>query len=100
VLISANAIHLEQGLTTFDTAEAAINRKMLSRAGERLLLCDTSKFGKVAPHHIAGVQTLNTIITDNRLSHEWATQLEQFGVRLETVFSHNEPDGSRLQEDI
>jgi DeoR family transcriptional regulator, aga operon transcriptional repressor len=100
VFISANAVHIEQGLTTFDASEAAINRKMLARASERLLLCDTSKFGKVAPHHIAGVQTLNTIITDDRLSKEWAVRLEQMQVRLETVFSHNEPKSSRLQEDL
>ncbi|MFN3266307.1 MAG: DeoR/GlpR family DNA-binding transcription regulator [Deinococcales bacterium] len=91
VFMSANAVHLEQGLTTFDSIEASINRKMLSRAARRFLLCDYTKFGKVAPHYVTSLKSLNYIITDNRLSAQLASQLEQYDIQLETVFSYNEP---------
>ncbi len=93
LFMSANAIHQDHGFTTYETSEASINRKMLTRATQRFMLSDTTKFGQVAPHHIAGLQSVQHIITDERLSPSWSTHLAEVGVQLEQVqtISHNEP---------
>ncbi len=95
LFMSANAIHAEHGFTTFDTSEAAMNRKMLSRAAERYMLCDATKFGKIAPHHVAALQVAQHIITDQRIPDHWKQHLANVGVQLEQVstthiISHNE----------
>ena len=111
LFMSANAIHQDHGFTTYEPSEAAINRKMLSRATVRFMLSDSTKFGQVAPHHIAGLQSVQHMITDERLSPTWSGHLAKAGVQLEQAkagiqleqakagiqleqvqtFSHNEP---------
>ncbi|MEY4531217.1 MAG: hypothetical protein RLZZ156_1938 [Deinococcota bacterium] len=120
LFMSANAIHQDHGFTTFDTLEAAINRKMLNRATKRFMLSDFTKFGRIAPHHIAALSVVQHIITDSRLSSTWAEHLHKAGVHLEQTaqsitlepaqsitlephhptISHNETQVSRLQEDL
>ncbi len=95
LFMSANAIHQDHGLTTFDTSEAAINRKMLTRATQRFMLSDFSKFGRIAPHHIASLQIVQHIITDERLPPNWIEHLGKIGVQLEqTQAPHLEPHPS------
>jgi DeoR/GlpR family transcriptional regulator of sugar metabolism len=125
LFMSANAIHHEHGFTTFDTSEAAINRKMLNRATKRFMLSDFTKFGRIAPHHIAPLSIVQHIITDARLGSLWKEHLHQVGVQLEQTItleptqsimleptqsimlephhptiSHNETRISRLQEEL
>ena len=122
LFMSANAIHQDHGFTTYDTLEAAINRKMLNRATKRFMLSDFTKFGQIAPHHSAALSVVQHIITDSRLSSTWAEHLYKAGVHLEQTLepaqsitlepaqctlephhptiSHNETQVSRLQEDL
>lgn len=102
LFMSANAIHQDHGFTTFDTSEAAVNRKMLARASQRFMLSDNSKFGRIAPHHIAGLPIVQHLITDQRLDSQWVEHLGSIGVDCEQVptISHNETQVSRLQEDL
>ncbi|MCV5785392.1 DeoR/GlpR transcriptional regulator, partial [Escherichia coli] len=63
--------------------EASINKKMLSRAAERVLLADSSKFGKSGPFRVSGLQTLTHVISDAGLEADWAERLGSWGVSLE-----------------
>ncbi len=85
LFMSSNAIHQDHGFTTYEPTEAAMNRKMLARATQRFMLCDHTKFGKIAPHHIAGLQIVQHVITDQRLSQNWAIHFEDIGVQLEQI---------------
>jgi len=44
-----NGVTAEQGFTTPDAAEAQIKRFSMEHCGERYVICDAGKFGRVAP---------------------------------------------------
>lgn len=65
--LGANGISMERGLTTPDSAEAAVKRRMLACAQQRILLADHSKIGVVAGVQYAAVNDVDLLITDSGL---------------------------------
>lgn len=83
LFLGATAISRDGYMQTLDAAEASINKKMLGRAAERVLLADSSKFGKSGPFRVSSLQTLTHIISDEGLEQDWAERLGSWGIRLE-----------------
>lgn len=77
------AIHLEQGVTTYDPSEAAANRTMISRAAARFLMADATKFDRIAPHRVARLEEIQRVITDTRVSTAWVARARDLGVTVE-----------------
>lgn len=65
--IGVNGVSVDDGLTTPDIDEAEIKRTMLTRAAERFVLTDHTKFNRVALCQIAPISMVDTIITDQDL---------------------------------
>lgn len=85
LFLGATAISLEGQMQTLDAAEAAINKKMLGRARERILLADSSKFGHRAPFKVSSLSSLTQVISDSGLGGSWPEHLRKLEVGLETV---------------
>lgn len=85
LFLGTTAVSADGQMQTLDAAEAAINKKMLGRAGERVLLADSSKFGRGGPFRVGGLEKLTQVISDAGLADGWAERLRQSGVRLERV---------------
>lgn len=83
LFLGATAVSPEGEMRTLDATEAAINKKMLSRANERILLADSSKFGKTGPFRVSGLQALTQVISDGGLEAAWEERLQRWGIRLE-----------------
>lgn len=62
--IGVNAISAEDGASTHDEREAAVNRMMASRADRAVIVADSSKIGAAAFAHVGGVELFPTVITD------------------------------------
>ncbi len=76
LFLGATAISRDGYMQTLDAAEAAINKKMLSRAGERILLADSSKFGHNSPFRVAALSSLTQVISDEGLQADWVKRLD------------------------
>ena len=85
LFLGSNAVHLEHGLSSHDPLEASINAVMLERSERCILLSDSSKFGARAMHRVAALQSVQHIITDNRLSATWKSAPQLEGLQLEMV---------------
>lgn len=81
-IIGIDGIHPTAGLTTYDTAEAFVNRVMLGRAREVWVLADHSKIGQVRPAIVTGAEKVDVLITDTNAPAEWTDQLEAVGIRV------------------
>ena len=81
--LGANGISLEQGLTSPDPAEAGIKRLMLAHARRRILLADSSKFGRVSLCQYGGLPDIDLLITDTDLPIEHLAALQTAGVTVE-----------------
>lgn len=78
---SCRGFSVEQGATDASEEEAEIKRRMLRRAKTRVLLCDTSKIGRVFFSTICPAQEIDLVITDTPLSEETQKKLTLIGVR-------------------
>ena len=62
--LSCRGFHPEQGFGESNVEQAALKRKIISVAGETVLLVDHSKFGVKSPYLFARTGEINTLITD------------------------------------
>jgi DeoR family fructose operon transcriptional repressor len=83
--MGTNGISLERGLTTPDTAEAAVKRVLMDAARRVVVLADSSKFGREDFARVAPLSAVDTIITDDALDAELAGDVENAGPRLVIV---------------
>jgi DeoR/GlpR family transcriptional regulator of sugar metabolism len=75
--IGACAIHPQAGATVPDEADAAVKRAMIASGLRVVLLADHAKFDQVAPHLVAPIESLHTVVSDRPVA--W---LADKGVRL------------------
>lgn len=83
-IISAGAV---QGgdVMDFDPAEAALARIMLRRTERRILVTDTTKFGRRGLVAVCRYDALDEVVTDGSVAETEATALLHAGVALTTA---------------
>jgi DeoR family fructose operon transcriptional repressor len=74
--VGANAFSLEHGLSTPDSAEAAVKSAMVKAARLTVLLADHTKFGRDAVFRYADLDVIDVLVTDKGMSASDAQALE------------------------
>ncbi len=69
--ISCTSADMERGLTDTNEQDASMRRIMLMQASKRILIADTTKFGKTAFSLISPFDVFDTVVTDKKLEGEW-----------------------------
>jgi len=77
--LGVSAIGPDGAIYSVDSAEASVNRCMLARADQRLILADSSKFGSMATYRVAPLEKLR-VITDDGLPAEWRGTLANLAI--------------------
>ena len=67
LFLGVDGIDLEFGLTTTNAMEANLNREMIKVSQKIIVLVDSSKFGKRGFSRICGFESIDEIITDNKI---------------------------------
>ena len=80
--MATNGISVERGLTTPDPTEAAVKRAMCASARRVVLLADHTKVGNDHLVRFAGIEEVDTFITDGGLDPELAAELEATDLRV------------------
>jgi len=80
-----DGVDYEIGLTTPDIVEASTSRVMMQRAGENILLADSSKFGRRSLGVIGQLKEVDKIITTKRLDKHELKKLNDLGVEILVV---------------
>lgn len=79
--MGTNGFDVERGATTPDIRQAETKRHMLSMANKIYLLCDSSKFDRVAFAQFSGPDEIDGIVTD-RLDAKRKRELERVGLEI------------------
>jgi DeoR family transcriptional regulator, fructose operon transcriptional repressor len=74
--VGTNGISVERGLTTPDTGEAAVKRAMIGASRRAVVLADHSKVGNDCLARFAGLDQLDTFITDKGLDDDLCADFE------------------------
>ncbi len=85
LFMGIDSIDLESGLTTPGIPEARTLREMMQAAGEKILLADSSKFGRRSLGVVNKITVLDKIITDDGLGKKEIRKLEQAGIKVIVV---------------
>lgn len=80
--ISAAGVHRELGVTTVYPYEVGVKRAIMQSAKTKILLVDSSKFGKTRSVYFADLGGFDTVITDEGIPEEYAEHLKMLGVEL------------------
>lgn len=80
--VAANGVSLTRGLTTPDSAEAAVKRAIIGAAQRAVLLADHTKFGADHFAKFGSVDQLDAIVTDSALDDRICRELESAGPRV------------------
>ena len=80
--LGINGFSVARGLTTPDSAEAAVKSALASSARRRVLLADHSKFDTAHFAHVADLADIDVIITDSALSDDAASEIEAAGPKV------------------
>lgn len=81
--ISPKGFRPEAGAVNGNEQETAMQRCMIERAEQMILLCDHTKFTRLGHLTLAALPEIKTMITDTPLPRAWAGAME--GVRLITA---------------
>jgi DeoR/GlpR family transcriptional regulator of sugar metabolism len=79
LFLGVSAIGEDGAIYSVDSAEASLNLCMLSRAEQRFLLSDSTKFGTMATYRVAPLNSVR-VVTDGKLATEWRGRLADLGV--------------------
>lgn len=80
--VSAAGVHRELGVTTVYPHELQAKKTILSSAKSRILVVDSSKFGKTKSVYFAALSDFQIIITDNGIPDDYANFIRELGVEL------------------
>lgn len=82
LFLGASAIAADGNIYSVDSGEASLNRRMLARSAESLLLVDATKFGASATYRVGPLGAV-TVISDKLLETHWRATLTEQNVALE-----------------
>lgn len=82
VFLGTNGFTLERGMTTPDSAEAAVKRAFIAAARRRVLLTDHTKFGSDHFAHVGALSEVDVVVTDTGLHDDAVAAIEAAGPQV------------------
>ncbi|UPT59435.1 DeoR family transcriptional regulator [Geobacillus thermoleovorans] len=92
--LSCKGIHLESGLSESNEWQALLKKKMMSIADQVILMADSSKFGVRTFVHMADLDCIHHLITDDQIGHESVHKLQERQIVL--TIARTEQSADRL----
>lgn len=81
--LGANAFSIEKGFSTPDLQQAEVKRALIQCASETIVLCDSSKFGRISFVKFASTSEVDRLITDQDISPNVAASMGEMRDALE-----------------
>lgn len=85
LFIGVDGLDLNHGLSTTNSLEAVLNKRMIDAAQEIIVVTDSSKFGLRSLSQICTLDRVDKVITDDRISQTTISALEERGLEVTCV---------------
>lgn len=82
VFIGVDAVDFNIGVMNFSAEEIQTKKDMIKASHQTIILCDHSKFERVAFINICQFSDVDTIITGKELCQDYAEKINELGVKL------------------
>jgi DeoR family fructose operon transcriptional repressor len=85
LFVGVDAIDVEGGLMVYSTEEAELKRMMIEKSKETIVVCDHSKFEKMALMRISPIEDIQRIITGKETDNQTIDIIRKLNVDVEVV---------------
>lgn len=85
IFIGASAVDIEYGITTPNIEKAKLKQTMLKAADKRVLVTDSSKFGRKSFAKVCSIDSLDLIISDSELKGDIIDLLKEKNLCLDLI---------------
>lgn len=83
--VGVDAINVDGGLMVYSIEEAELKRSMIERSRETIVLCDHSKFEKMALMSICPIENVQRVITGKKADHKAIDLIRKLNVEVDVV---------------
>ena len=80
--IGAGGVHLEEGLTEYNLEDTQVKQILIRTAQEKVLVADSSKFGRATFASICPLSAIDTIVTDSGIAPDFVRALRDRHIRV------------------
>jgi DeoR/GlpR family transcriptional regulator of sugar metabolism len=80
--VGVGGISLEDGLTEYNLEDALVKQALLRNARQRIVVADSSKFGRTTFTAVAPLRQVDTVVTDSGLEPALRQALEAQGIEV------------------
>jgi DeoR/GlpR family transcriptional regulator of sugar metabolism len=80
--IGAGGVHLEEGLTEYNLEDTQVKQALIRTAQEKVLVADSSKFGRATFASIGPLAVIDTIVTDSGIALDIVRDLRDRHIRV------------------
>ena len=81
-ILSIDGISIEDGVTEYNTEEAAVLRKMLEIGHSKIILCEFNKFSEVAFNKVCSAEQVDYVFTDWNMPAKEIKAWNDIGVKV------------------
>ncbi|MFZ2539446.1 MAG: DeoR/GlpR family DNA-binding transcription regulator [Oscillospiraceae bacterium] len=85
LFLTASGVSDELGITCSNMYEVATKRECISSALTKILIVDSSKFGKINPGYFADLDVIDVLITDSGITKQWIDIIKNHAIDLRVV---------------
>ncbi|WP_369393350.1 DeoR/GlpR family DNA-binding transcription regulator [Streptomyces sp. CG1] len=85
VMLGVDGVDLQMGIMAHQEDEASVSRLLAERAHRVVVVTDSSKLGQRAFARICGLERIDTLVTDAKVSKEMTDRLSEAGVKVLTA---------------
>jgi DeoR/GlpR family transcriptional regulator of sugar metabolism len=85
MILSADGISVDDGITTHHHQEAEVSRQMMARADKTVAAADFSKIGRSSFAFINSVESIDILVTNKNANPEELAQLAEKGIQIKVV---------------
>jgi len=89
--LGIGGVDLEVGLTEYNAEDAEVKRNLVQGSQQRILLADSTKFGRRTFSRVARLEEIDEIVTDDSIDEGIAAELEKLGIRMHLVSVNVKP---------
>lgn len=85
LILSADGVSAEEGVTTYHHLEAEVNRQMLARSNKTIVVADYSKIGRASFAYIDSIDNLDILVTNKNVNRDELNSIREKGVEIRQV---------------
>lgn len=85
LILSADGVSGEEGITTYHHQEAEVNRQMMARVNKTIIVADYSKIGRSSFTFISPIENADIIITNQKSNQTELDLIREKGVEIKLV---------------